>query len=96
MKALLKLTSVIEEASEGGYISYFEEIPGVNTQGETFEEAKANLTEALELILETLERGNFSSEEVENYLLMEIMRLRRDDEEISYEEYKKEVDKKLH
>jgi len=53
MKASLKLTAVFEEAEEGGYISYIEEIPGVNSQGETLEEAKANLSEALELILET-------------------------------------------
>lgn len=53
MKASFKLTAVFEEASEGGYISYIEEIAGVNSQGETLEEAKENLAEALELILET-------------------------------------------
>jgi len=30
----------------------YKEIPGVNTQGETLEEAKENLFEALELVLE--------------------------------------------
>lgn len=53
MKASFKLTAVFEEVSEGGYVSYIEEIAGVNSQGETLEEAKANLAEALELILET-------------------------------------------
>jgi len=53
MKALFKLNAVFEEAPEGGYLSYIEEIDGVNTQGETLEEAKENLAEALELILET-------------------------------------------
>ena len=53
MKASLKLTAVFEEAPEGGYILYIEEIPGVNSQGDTLEEAKANLSEALELILDT-------------------------------------------
>jgi predicted RNase H-like HicB family nuclease len=53
MKASLKLTAVFEEVEEGGYISYIEEIPGVNSQGETLEEAKSNLAEALELILDT-------------------------------------------
>ena len=34
------------------YIEYIEEIPGVNTPGATTDEARANLSEALELILE--------------------------------------------
>lgn len=35
------------------YLGWVEEIPGVNTQGKTLREAKENLKEALELILET-------------------------------------------
>ncbi len=35
------------------YLGWIEEIPGVNTQGETLKEAKENLKEALLLILET-------------------------------------------
>jgi predicted RNase H-like HicB family nuclease len=35
------------------FLGWVEEIPGVNTQGKTLEEAKENLKEALELILET-------------------------------------------
>ncbi len=35
------------------YVGYVEEIPGVNTQGRTLAEAKKNLKEALELVLET-------------------------------------------
>ncbi len=54
MKASLKLTAVFEEDTEGtGYTCYIEEIPGVNSQGETLDEAKQNLSEALELVLET-------------------------------------------
>lgn len=34
------------------YIGYVEEIPGANTQGRTLAEAKRNLKEALELVLE--------------------------------------------
>ena len=30
-----------------------EELPGANTQGKTLKEARANLTEAVELVLET-------------------------------------------
>ncbi|TAN22072.1 MAG: type II toxin-antitoxin system HicB family antitoxin [Acidobacteria bacterium] len=49
----MKLTCVFEEAAEGGYIAYVEELPGANTQGETLEEARANLREAVELVLGT-------------------------------------------
>ena len=45
------LTTVFEEAEEGGYIGYVAELPGANTQGETLEETRANLNEAIQLIL---------------------------------------------
>jgi len=35
MVSKLDLNAVFEEAEEGGYIAYIEEISGVNTQGET-------------------------------------------------------------
>jgi len=49
----LTLTAIYEEAEEGGYIGYVAELPGANTQGETLEEARENLSEAIQLILET-------------------------------------------
>jgi predicted RNase H-like HicB family nuclease len=33
------------------YMAYVEELPGANTQGQTLEEARENLKEAVELIL---------------------------------------------
>jgi len=48
----LTLTTVFEEAEEGGFIGYVAELPGANTQGETLEEVRENLTEAIQLILE--------------------------------------------
>lgn len=35
-----------------GYIGFIEELPGANTQGETLAEARANLEEAAQLVLE--------------------------------------------
>jgi len=35
-----------------GFIAFVEELPGANTQGATLEEARANLEEAAELILD--------------------------------------------
>lgn len=46
-------TAVFEEAEEGGYIAYVAEVPGATTQGETLDEARENLREAIELVLET-------------------------------------------
>lgn len=48
----MKFTAVYEEAEEGGYIAYVAELPGANTQGETLEEARENLKEAVSLLLE--------------------------------------------
>jgi predicted RNase H-like HicB family nuclease len=49
----LTLTAVFEEVEEGGFIGYVPELPGANTQGETLEEVRGNLSEAIELILNT-------------------------------------------
>ncbi len=46
-------TAIILPAEEGGFIAFAAELPGANTQGETIEEARENLKEAIELILET-------------------------------------------
>jgi predicted RNase H-like HicB family nuclease len=48
----LTLTTIFEEADEGGYIGYVAELPGANTQGETLDEVRENLAEAIQLILE--------------------------------------------
>lgn len=45
------LTAVFQKVPEG-YIGYIEELPGANTQGETLEEARENLKEAVELVFE--------------------------------------------
>jgi predicted RNase H-like HicB family nuclease len=46
-----KFTAVYEKLDDW-YIGYVEELPGANTQGQTLEEARANLREAVQLILE--------------------------------------------
>ena len=48
----IEMTAVFEPCGEGGYIAYIQEIPGINSQGETIEEAKENLTEAINLMFE--------------------------------------------
>ena len=48
----MKLTAVFEPAVEGGFTCFVEEIPAAISQGETLAEAKANLLDALKLVLE--------------------------------------------
>ena len=48
-----EFTAVFKEAPEGGYVAYAEELPGANSQGETLDEARDNLREAVELVLES-------------------------------------------
>ena len=48
----ITLTAVFEKSTYG-YIGYVEELPGANTQGDTLEEAKRNLIEAIQLVLES-------------------------------------------
>ena len=47
----MTLTAVFQEVPEG-YIGFVEEFPGANTQGANLEETRANLTEAVHLVLE--------------------------------------------
>lgn len=47
----MQLTSVFQKVPEG-YIGFVEELPGANTQGSTLDEARANLTEAVSLVLD--------------------------------------------
>jgi len=57
MKA--EFTAIIEPAPEGGYWAVSPEVPGANGQGETIDEAKNNLREAIELILEDRRQDMF-------------------------------------
>ena len=47
----VQFTAVFRRVPEG-FIAFVEELPGANTQGATLEEARANLEEAAELILD--------------------------------------------
>ena len=60
----MELTAVFVRSGEW-WAATIEEIPGVNTQGKTLEEARSNLQEALQMILEARreEIGDFASGE---------------------------------
>ena len=56
-----EFTAIIEPAPEGGFWGICPEVPGANGQGETVEETKSSLQDAIRLIfedrLEDLKRG---------------------------------------
>ena len=54
-----QLTKVFKKVPEG-YIGFVEELPGANTQAKTLDEARINLEEAIELVLEA---NHFLAEE---------------------------------
>ncbi len=47
----VRVTAVYRKVPEG-FIAFVEELPGANTQAATLEEARANLEEAVALVLE--------------------------------------------
>lgn len=48
----MQLTAVFEKVGEW-WLGYVEELPGANTQGKTMDEARENLREAVQLIIES-------------------------------------------
>ena len=49
--AQMTLTAVYVKVPEG-YVAFVEELPGANTQGQTLEEARTNLKEAVTMVLD--------------------------------------------
>jgi predicted RNase H-like HicB family nuclease len=47
----MSLTAVFMKVPEG-YIGFVEELPGANTQGQSLDEARANLNEAVAMVLD--------------------------------------------
>jgi predicted RNase H-like HicB family nuclease len=60
--------SIVIEKDDFGYYAYCPELEGCQTQGDTFEEAMANIKEAIELYL-----GTMSEEEIKASLRKEIL-----------------------
>jgi len=63
----MNFTAVYQPVEEGGYVAWLEEMPGVQTQGETLDETKANLQDAYQLAIRYLcekSKEQFNSEDV--------------------------------
>ncbi|MCR4314961.1 MAG: type II toxin-antitoxin system HicB family antitoxin [Planctomycetes bacterium] len=48
----IKMTAVFQKVP-AGFVGFVEELPGANTQGETLDEARANLLDANRTLAET-------------------------------------------
>ena len=51
----MKIKVVLEPSEDGGYTVYVPSLPGCISEGDTVEEALANIREAIELYLEPVE-----------------------------------------
>lgn len=51
----MKLKVILEPSNEGGYTVHVPSLPGCISEGETIQEAIANIHEAIELYLEPVE-----------------------------------------
>jgi predicted RNase H-like HicB family nuclease len=49
----MQLTAIIEEGEDGWLVGQIEEIPAIISQGKTIDELKTNLSDALQLFLDT-------------------------------------------
>ena len=58
MKTTYNYTVIFEHEAEGGYHAFCPALKGCHSQGETYEEALANITEAIELYIESLQTDN--------------------------------------
>ena len=58
----MKIKVVLEASEEGGFTVYVPSLPGCISEGETEEEALANIREAIELYLEPVEDELFISD----------------------------------
>jgi predicted RNase H-like HicB family nuclease len=48
----LELNAIFRRDPDGGFVAYVAELPGANSQGETLDEARENLRDAVALVLE--------------------------------------------
>jgi len=63
----MKYRVVLEPQEEGGYTVYVPSLPGCVSQGETNEEALANIKEAIEVYLESLRERRIPLPRIEEH-----------------------------
>lgn len=61
--------AAIIEKDENGYFAYVPQLKGCISQGDTMEEAMANIREAIELYLEVLDKDEIAVIDKRNYVI---------------------------
>jgi predicted RNase H-like HicB family nuclease len=59
-KQIYNYTVILEKESDGGYHAFCPMLKGWHSQGDTFEQTIDNITEAIELYIESLKADNQS------------------------------------
>ena len=59
----MRVRAVLEPSDEGGYTVYVPSLPGCISEGDTLEEAQANIREAIELFMEPADDDWVASED---------------------------------
>ena len=69
MNRKVRFTIIIETSEEGGYHAWCPSLPGCHSQGETLEEAKGNIIEAIQCQLESIRsEGSLLPHESEEFV----------------------------
>ena len=66
------IINTIIEKDENGYFDFVPELKGCVSEGETFEEVKSNIKEAIELYLETMSEDELNQLENKDYSITPI------------------------
>ncbi len=63
----MKLNVILEPSEEGGFTALVPSLPGCISEGETVDEALANIREAIELYLEPVEDDLITTEHAQHH-----------------------------
>ena len=66
----MKLKVIMEPSDEGGYTAYVPSLPGCISEGDSREEALANMREAIELYLDPVDDDQIVTEDAEAHELI--------------------------
>lgn len=67
--------TAVYKKTKDWFVAWIEEIPGVNTQGKTIDEARENLRDALFLILETNRKSARKNVRITNRTTKELINI---------------------
>ncbi|HLD26937.1 MAG TPA: type II toxin-antitoxin system HicB family antitoxin [Patescibacteria group bacterium] len=71
---ILTYTAIFEEAEEGGYFVYVPSLPGCLSEGDSYEEARANIADAISLYLEDVSYDN-ALEDSSSHILVDTIQI---------------------